>query len=215
MKLIKSGIGVLLIGAGFGAITSLINDVSSPYRTIGSRLVNGGWAWVAKAAEVASLLTDIGWAWAGLAVGVGWSAGTRRRGAMAGALALIAATMAYYCVDGLLAGAFSGQEMLFWWLASAVFGPALGAVGTSIERPGTIGLLARLTVPIGAIVQMSFQPPDGNLPVVPTAAIWTRVIVLAAATVAIVIIIIRFLAADRRRRSSNRHDDLAAAADSR
>ncbi|HEV7933387.1 MAG TPA: hypothetical protein VGP70_13900 [Actinomadura sp.] len=197
MKFISSGIGTLALGAGFGALTSLINDVSSPYRTTGSRVVNAGWAWAAKVAEVASLLLDVGWAWAGLAVAMGWLVGTRVRGATAGVLALIAATTAYYCIDCILLKeplAWHWPEMLQWWLASVVFGSALGAVGASIKQPGVLGLLAGLTLPAGAIVQMVFLPPGWGLIVHP-AAIWVRVIVWVAATVSIGVIITRFLAA--------------------
>jgi hypothetical protein len=197
VKLMSSGVGVLALGAGFGAVTSLVNDVSSPYGVVGTRLVKAGWAWVSKVAEVPSLLLDVGWAWAGLAVAVGWLAGARVRGAAAGVLALIAATAAYACMDSVLREEpldWYWRNTLFWWLASVVFGPVLGAVGASIRRPGVIGLLAGLTVPVGAIVQMIFQPPGWGLIVHP-AAIWARVIVWVAATLSIGVIVTRFLAA--------------------
>jgi hypothetical protein len=201
MKLMSSGAGVLALGAGFGAVTSLVNDVSSPYGVVGGRLVNAGWAWVAEVVEVASLLLDVGWAWAGLAVAVGWLAGARVRGAAAGVLALIVATAAYSGVDSVLREEPLGwywRNTLFWWLASVIFGPVLGAVGASIRRPGVIGLLAGLTVPAGAIVQMIFQPPGWGLIVHPSA-IWARVIVGVAATVSVVVLVTRFLAAKRHR----------------
>jgi hypothetical protein len=197
VKLMSSGVRLLALGAGFGAVTSLVNDVSSPYGIVGGRLVNAGWAWVAQVVEVASLLLDVGWAWAGLAVAVGWLAGTRVRGAAAGVLALVAATAAYSCMDSVLREEplnWYWTNTLIWWLASVVFGSVLGAVGATIRRPGVIGLLAGLTVPVGAIVQMIFLPPGSGLIVHP-AAIWARVIVLVAATVSIGVIVTRFLAA--------------------
>lgn len=204
VKFMNGAIGALALGAGFGALTSLINDVSSPYRPIGSRVVNAGGTWVAKVAEVASLLLDIGWAWAGVAVAVGWLAGTRLRGSIAGVLALLAATTAYYCVDGLLLReplAWHGPEIVLWWLASVVFGSALGVVGASIRQPGVVGLLAALTVPAGAIVQLIFLPPWGVL--VYTAAIWAQVIMWAGALVCIGIIVTRYLAARPHRVSGS------------
>jgi hypothetical protein len=63
-----------VLGAGFGATTSLVNDVSSPYGELGGRLVRASWTWVTEVAEVGSLLLDVGWAWAAVAVAAGWLA---------------------------------------------------------------------------------------------------------------------------------------------
>ena len=62
----------LATGGGLGATASLINDVSFPYGTTGSRLVDTSWTWAAEVAEVASLLVEQGWAWAGPAVFRWW-----------------------------------------------------------------------------------------------------------------------------------------------
>ena len=91
----------LAIGAGFGAATSLLNSVSSVYG-IGSRLVDTHWVWVVGVASVASKLFDAGWAWAALAVAAGWLAGNGPRGTLAGMLALLAATAAYFGMDAVL-----------------------------------------------------------------------------------------------------------------
>ncbi|MER6170312.1 hypothetical protein [Streptosporangium sp. NPDC001681] len=201
MKIIRSMVGVLTLGAGFGAITFLTKDASSPGGMIGRRLVDADWAWVVKVAEVASLLLDVGWAWAALAVAAGWLVGGLIRGAAAGTLALIAATAAYYCAKFALAEVpLAGQWSLmrYWWFASVLFGPMLGAAGASIRHPGVIGLFARSTVPIGAIVQMTFLPPRIFLIGRPEAA-WALVIVWTAAAVSIGVILIRFLAAVRHR----------------
>jgi len=68
----------------WGATTSLINDLSSPYGELGGRLVRTSWAWVTEVAEVGSLLLDVGWAWAAVAVAAGWLAGAIGRAAAAG-----------------------------------------------------------------------------------------------------------------------------------
>lgn len=65
------------IGAGFGAATSLVNALSSPYTHIGAPITGSLWG---GAAKVLSLLMDAGWAWAALAVVVGWLVGTPVRG---------------------------------------------------------------------------------------------------------------------------------------
>lgn len=188
-----------MLGAGWGALSSLTNDVSSPYGTIGSRIVDSGWAW---AAEVASLIANAGWTWAGMAVAAGWLVGGSARGAAAGVLALIAMSTAYYGMDSvLLQEPFVSYwyEMRVWWLASLVFGSALGAVGGSIGRPGVIGLIAGLTVPVGATVEMIWLPrwdtPRGD-----AALDWVRMIVWAAAAASACVVVARFLVAARRRR---------------
>ena len=187
---------VLAAGLGFGAATSLINDVSSPYRMIGSRIGDTGWRW---AAEVASKLLDSGWAWAGLAIAAGWLAGTGTRGAVAGVLALLAATTAYYVMDSVLLEeplASQWGEMLFFWLMSMILGLPLGVVGASIRRPGVIGLFAGLTLPVGATVQMIWLT-DNNLPVADPAMDWARVIVWIGSAVVAGVVIARFIAHSR------------------
>lgn len=203
MKL-GSSVVAIAVGVVFGAATSLVNDVSSPYGMIGSQLGGTGLMWPA---EVASKLLDAGWAWAGLAVATGWLAGANARGAIAGVLALLAATTGYFGMDSILwdepgidSGLWDGlssfylywPEMRFWWLASLASGPILGVVGASIRRPGVIGLLAGLTVPVGASVQMIWltgAPPEAD-----PALDWARAIVWLGAAVGAVIVIARFSA---------------------
>ncbi len=183
VKIIRSVAGALALGAGFGALTSLVKDASL------------GGVRVMKIAEVAGLLLDVGWSWAALAVTAGWLAGTRIRGVAAGVLALTAATAVYYCTESPLRGlplAWQVRWMLPWLLASLLFGPPLGAVGATIKDHGVIGLLARLTVPVGAIVEMTFMPPEIFLIGRPTATS-VRVIVCAAAAMGVAVILIRFL----------------------
>ncbi|MGW1352443.1 hypothetical protein ACWCQE_24695 [Streptomyces sp. NPDC002409] len=169
----KITLGSLAAGAGFGAVTSLVNALSSPYTEIGAPLrgTPGG-----RTAKVLSLLLDAGWAWAALAVVAGWLAGTLLRGALAGTLSLIAATSAYYMTDAYVADAESA--MAYWAVAALLFGPALGAVGAAARRPGRVGLLAALTVPLGAAAQMVVMPPRPHLTLTPSivlaeAVVWT------------------------------------------
>ncbi|MFJ7200210.1 MULTISPECIES: hypothetical protein [unclassified Streptomyces] len=153
----------LVTGAGFGAVTSLTNALSSPYSTLGTPLAGTVWASIAK---VLSLLVGLGWAWAALAVVMGRLARTWARGAMTAALALMAATGAYYLMDASLRDeplALYWSELLMWWAASVPFGSVLGVVGSAIERPGVTGLLAGLTVPLGGAAQMIALPPRPGL----------------------------------------------------
>lgn len=190
VKFTSSVLGASALGAGFGAATSLSNGFASPFEPD-------------SFARVASLVLDAGWAWAGLAVVAGWLAGAPARGAVAGALALIAATSAYFGMDSIIREepfAWYWPELLRWWLASVVFGPGLGAVGAYMRRPGVRGLLAGLTVPAGATVQMLVLPPGAETPIETPAMKWARLIVVAAAAVGAAVVLTRFFA-ERRRRS--------------
>ncbi|MFB9249320.1 hypothetical protein ACFFWE_13840 [Sphaerisporangium melleum] len=194
----------LLVGAGFGAVTSLANGIALGFADLESRAyTTSGWT----LAEIMSVLLDSGWAWAGLGVAVGWlvtRAEDRRpvalaQGAAAGALALLAAVAAYSIVDVIRSGASSPwyeSEPLVWWVAAIVLGVPLGAIGACARRPGAVGLLARLTVPVGAAVQMVVLPPGKNEVIrdIGQAVVWTA----AAATVCFVMI--RFLLVERRPR---------------
>ena len=184
-------LGALSLGAAFGAATSLSND-------LGSGL-----------AEVVSLILGAACAWASLAVVAGWLARTPARGAVAGVAALIAATTAYYGMDSVLREESLGlywPEMVRWWAASVVFGAGLGAVGACIRRPGTVGLIAGLTIPLAAAAQMILLPPGSKVLVTP-AMTWARAILWAAAAVCTALVVGRFLA--ERRLQAAGHPDRA------
>jgi hypothetical protein len=163
---------------------------------LGAPLTGTVWA---SAAKVLSLLMDVGWAWAALAVAMGWLAGTRIKGALVGALALFAASGAYYVTDAFARDeplALYATEMFTWWAASVLFGSVLGVVGAAIRRPGLIGLLAALTVPVGAAVQMAVLPPRPDLTLTP-AIVLAEVIVWTAAVFGAGWAVYRFWAARR------------------
>ena len=199
MRAIRAASVAAALGAGFGATTSLINDVSSPYGELGGRMKD--WTWVTQGAEVGSLLLDVGWAWAAVAVAAGWLAGGIGRAAAAGAVSLMSATASYYVMDSLLRDeSLTGYlgETRYWWLASLTLGPPLGVVGAGLLRYGVIGLLAGLTVPVGALVQTVFLQP-GLASSSREAADWALVIVSAAAVASISLVVARFLTQRSRR----------------
>lgn len=188
----------LLVGAIFGAGDSLVNAASSPYNDLGALLAGTGWQSMAKGG---SYVLNAGWAWAALAVAAGRIAGTRGRGAVAGVVCLGAAVTAYYAVDAPLRNepfSLYGEELRYWWLAALLFGAALGAVGACIGRSGVVGLLAALTVPLGAALQMALLPPGLEGALVPAEAIWARWIVWTAASVVTVIVLVRFFSPTHR-----------------
>lgn len=200
----KALVIALVVGAGFGAATSLVNALSHSFADFESRAhTTSGWS----VAEIMSVLLDSGWAWAGLAVAVGWlvtrasksSPSALVQAAAAGVLALLAATAAYSIMDTIRSGGqypWYQSEPWVWWVASVVFGAPLGAIGACVKRPGVIGLLARLTVPVGAAVQMIILPPGRN-EVVQTIG---KTVVWTAAAASIGVIVVHFFLVERRRR---------------
>ncbi|MGW0478967.1 hypothetical protein [Nonomuraea sp. NPDC003214] len=187
-------LSALAVGAVFGAATSLANAAATLTLDLESAEATArGWSIM----EIVSLLLDAGWAWAGLGVLAGWRAARggaptgRRlaRGAVAGVVALLAATAAYYITDTIVHDVPSGSyahDTVYWWVASALFGPVLGAVGACAGQPGVIGMLARLTVPVGAAVQMAVLPPGRNdvLTNIGQWVVWTAAAVAAGLVIA-------------------------------
>ena len=153
-------------------------------------------------AVVTSIVLDGGWAWAGLAVAAGWLGGTPARGALAGVLALLAATTAYYGLDSVLRDesfAVYWPELQRWWLASVAGGAALGAVGAYVGRPGARGLLAGLVVPVGALVQMVTLPPGSGSLIVTLEMRLAQAVVLVISGVVAGAVLVRYVVAARPR----------------
>ncbi|GAB1821290.1 hypothetical protein [Herbidospora sp. RD11066] len=166
----------LTLGAGFGTATSLANALSGEFADLESaEFTTSGWS----LPEIVAVALDSGWAWAGLAIAAGWLLTrdtTRRswpqaraavvRGAVVGPVALLAATVAYALVDTVRSGAPLSEwiyaESFVWYLASVVFGAPLGVVGACAHLTGIVGLLAKLTLPVGAALQMVVLPPGRN-----------------------------------------------------
>ncbi len=174
----------LVLGAIWGALSSFTNADASPF------------------GDAASLVVTAGWAWAGVAVVAGWLVGSSTRGAASGVLALLAMTTAYYGMDSIFRRepfALYWYEMRVWWVASLVFGSVLGVIGACIRRPGVIGLLAALTVPVGAAVEMVLLPREGAaFGVVNPVYDWLRPVVWAVAAAVSGVLVVRFLARHRR-----------------
>jgi hypothetical protein len=110
--------------------------------------------------RAASMVLNSGSAWAALAVVGGWLIGRPLAGAVGGTVALVAAVVGYYAF-GVLAGdrtdvGFAGVSgaVRMWALLAVVVGPALGLAGALVRRPGLVGLVAVLVVPVGVVVEM-------------------------------------------------------------
>lgn len=139
-----------------------------------------------------SMLLNAGFIWAGAAVLGGWivARSGRRAGAAAGFAALTFAVSGYYLYGAALGdraqgglSALSGVIRL-WLLASVVAGPLLGLVGSWTRRHDLLGLVARLVVPVGAVVEMLVvgRLGPGTFRVDPALA-WTQALVVVGATV--------------------------------
>ena len=183
-------VGALALGAGFGTLASLVNSLSSDYGVVGDWLRAGDWtAGAAGPIRVLSLILDSGWAWASLAVLAGLLVKTRLLAALDGLLVLAAATATYFCMDSILRSeslSGYGTEMVVWWTASVLLGPLLGMIGAHARTPGVTGLLAKLTVPVGAITQMIVLPPGwGGIEVKPSAVVARVLVSVVAIAVAV------------------------------
>jgi hypothetical protein len=201
----------LATGAALGAGASVVNNVPLLLGEVGkARADRSGWS---QTAEFASLILDSGWAWAATAVAVGWlvTRGIRPmvgaiRGALAGCVALLAATVVYNGVDLLFTGDFGWSWVVrFWLVASLVLGLPLGAVGATMRRPGPAGVLAALVVPVGAGLNMVVLPPPKESPV----AELVLLTVWCAAVTATVMVVVRVV---RVRRRGNRGSGAVVAA---
>ncbi|MEU4221849.1 DUF6518 family protein [Actinoplanes sp. NPDC026623] len=177
-----------VVGTLLGVVDSVVNHVPVVLGEVGTaRAERGGWS---QAAEFASLVLDAGWAWAATAVLAGWLVSRHAppvaemlRGALAGGLALVFATAAYYGADLLFdGGAWWGMATRYWLIGSVLFGPPLGVAGALIRLPGRTGVAAALVVPAGAALQMALlPPPPDSLMAEPVR--WSIWIAAAAATV--------------------------------
>ena len=109
-----------------------------------------------------SKLVNSGTIWGGLLILAGWLV---RRPLLAPFAAIIAGEVAlvvHYGLWDLLRATtpdivFSRSDIWvanwYWFLAPLIFGPPLGLIGALARRPDRWGLLARLVVPVAAVVE--------------------------------------------------------------
>ena len=105
-----------------------------------------------------SKLVNSGTVWAGLPVLAGWLVRRQRQAAAAGVVACLLALVVHYSVGQVL-GQFDSDvwvENWFWVVLAVVVGGPLGLVGAAALRVDRWGLLARLVVPIGAVLEPFF-----------------------------------------------------------
>jgi hypothetical protein len=157
-------------------------------------------------ARALSMVLNAGAVWAGLAVLCGWI--VRRpivAAAIAGALGLGAAVLGYYLYGALIGDrvavglpGLTGAIRL-WAVLAVTLGPVLGITGALIHRPGPIGILATLAVPVGVAVEMIWlRRLSGETFVVDPALAWAQAAMVATAIVGAVTVLCRRFIDTRR-----------------
>lgn len=185
--------GALLVataaGGLFGGTTVVLNNIDHPVLRGAASVVGAG----------------SGWAAAGLVFG--WFAfratASLRRAVVLSTLFFLGATLSYYVVDhwyalasyatlpsDLLAGLagdprhggppeLSVAEILLWSIVSLVCGPLCALAGGLAHRSGVVGLLARLSLPLGLAVW------SGHLLTIPGVQLNPAYVVAHGATVVV------------------------------
>ncbi|WP_152628429.1 hypothetical protein [Streptacidiphilus neutrinimicus] len=190
-------LAILAIGVMFAMATSTVNHIAEQLTF--SR--HGEQTFAASLMRFASYLLDAGWSWAALAVAAGLLAREYAISALAGAVALLGATMEYYVFKSWPLWGGDGSfvldsRVIFWGGASLLTGPPLGMIGARMRRPGVLGLIAGLVVPAGAALQMIYLPPVTNVSIFDGSAFpeatWARWVVWAAAACGGAYVIVRY-----------------------
>ena len=151
------GWGLVLAAAGVLGLSSLASDVTSMAQ------ISGDADLVRAARGTLSALLN-GTLWARLAVLSGWLVRRPAQAAVAGVVALLAALVVHYGV-GWLVGMFdtAGVRENRYWFGVALLGVPLGLAGAAARRADLWGVLARLVIPVMALlepfVSRSFSTP--------------------------------------------------------
>ena len=131
------------------ALLSLASNVTTSAQLAGDAdgLLTARWT--------VSKLLDAGAAWAALPVLAGWLVRRPGPAAATGVAAAVGALVVHHAV-GTALGVFGPgiwTSNLSWFVVAAVTAGPLGLVGALARRRGTVGLLARLVVPVGALLE--------------------------------------------------------------
>lgn len=190
---------VLLIAFAMGIVTALTNVW--PQTRAASYVLNAGWVWGAIGILAGLARTT--------PVTAGLDVKTHARrlfgAARAGVLACGVACLAYVGVElivnlssvpsaGTLPSGFSpaspwrefAGQVAVWSVISLITGPVLGVLGGLCRAHGPLGLLARLSIPVGALIEMIWMPRWD--PSEPTVRV-VQIVVLVAATLGAVLVL--------------------------
>lgn len=102
-----------------------------------------------------SKLANSGTAWAGLGIACGWFVRRPWQAAAAGIAGSLLSLFAHYAM-GRTSGMFDATvwaENSHWFAAALIFGGPLALVGAGARRSDMWGLVARLAIPVGAVLE--------------------------------------------------------------
>lgn len=136
-----------------------------------------------------SKVLNAGVVWAALPIFAGWRVRRRRAAAAAGVLVCLAALAVHYGV-GQVFGQFDPavwSQNRVWFLVAAIIGGPLGLVGAIARRTDTLGLLAKLVVPVGAVLEPVYRGSFTEMALLP----WTD---RASSTISGVVLLVAGLA---------------------
>lgn len=150
-----------------------------------------------------SKLVNTGTVWAGLGILAGRLVRRTGQAVVAGLTALLLALVVHYGL-GLLVGMFEADVWVnnsYWFLAAVVAGGPLGLIGATARRTDGRGLVARLVVPVAAIVEPfvvgMFDRPDFIPWPDRTSSVVVGVTLLIGGLTALIAVIVRWVR-DRR-----------------
>lgn len=141
-------VDVLGVCAGV-AVTALILNVPLPGE------LDGGVQVLSFIRKTLSKVVSSGTAWAAVSVYAGWRVRRPLLAAAGGIGAPLVTLFLHYTLGSLLRIYDFGEAAnnQIWFLAALVLGAPLGLCGACCARPSWVGLLARLVVPAGAILE--------------------------------------------------------------
>ncbi|MEO5610194.1 MAG: hypothetical protein ABIQ61_13145 [Ornithinibacter sp.] len=157
-----------------------------------------------------SKVVNSGAIWGGLPILAGWLVRRPRQAFAAGIVACLMALFVHYGVGRLL-GLFDSTvwtENQFWFGLAVVVGGPLGLIGAVARRNDRCGLVARLVVPVAAILEPFYLGMLSPPAVMPwpgrVSSVVSAVVLIAAGTAGAVSIIVRH----RKRQRASREDTL-------
>jgi len=196
----RRGWGLVLVAAAVLALVSLASNVTTT-----SQLEADANTLLAVRTTI-SKLVNAGTVWAGLAVVSGWLVRRPVHAVAAGVVALLVALVVHYGVGSGL-GMFEPSiwtDNREWWAAAVVLGGPLGLVGAIARRPDRWGVVARLVVPLAAVL----EPIAGGMFTSPAIIPWPSRVSSTISGVVLVTVgavgIVAVLVAARKQRSSTR-----------
>lgn len=171
------------LGAALGVTTSAADYFAG-----------GGYADVWR---LPAVLLNAGATWAALAFLCGYLARRTGWAMVAGAVGLISAVVSYYAfgsVFGDRIGVDVGNllgALRYWLVGGLIVGPLLGLAGALARRPGALGFVAALTVPVGTLAELFLVRRLGPQVFAEDAIYGTGVSILAIAGVVGIAAVVR------------------------